>query len=206
MALVVITGGARSGKSTAAEQLALEQQRTGARVTVAVFGHSADGDDSEYEERISRHRGRRPTSFATAEYSGPVAWGEMVATADLLLLDCLGTMLGRVMEEEWEPLAPAESLRDADAEQLPDGFEVACTERLDTIVAELVARTGDTIIVTNEVGEGVVPAFASGRLFRDLLGRANRTLVDRAEAAYLTVAGRLVDLSSLPRSASWPGD
>ena len=62
----------------------------------------------------------------------------------------------------------------------------------------------DTIVVTNEVGDGVVPSHTSGRLFRDLLGRCNRRLIDVADAAYLVVAGRLVPLDALTRDAAWP--
>jgi len=58
--------------------------------------------------------------------------------------------------------------------------------------------------VTNEAGWGVVPATAAGRLFRDLLGRANRMLVERADAAYLVVAGRVLDLHALPAAPEWP--
>ena len=70
----------------------------------------------------------------------------------------------------------------------------------------LVSRRGDTVVVTNEVGGGVVPAYALGRVFRDVLGRANRALVDGADAAYLCVAGRLVDLHARPTQAIWPED
>ena len=59
---------------------------------------------------------------------------------------------------------------------------------VDHVVAWLVSRRGDTMVVTNEVGDGVVPAYARGRVFRDVLGRANRALVDGADAAYLCVA------------------
>jgi adenosylcobinamide kinase/adenosylcobinamide-phosphate guanylyltransferase len=76
---------------------------------------------------------------------------------------------------------------------------------VDAVVDWLVARSGDTVIVTNEVGSGLVPVYPDGRLFRDVLGRANRLLVDRADAAYLAVSGRLFDLTTLPHDAAWPG-
>ncbi|HEY5540591.1 MAG TPA: bifunctional adenosylcobinamide kinase/adenosylcobinamide-phosphate guanylyltransferase [Coriobacteriia bacterium] len=206
MTLVVMTGGARSGKSSAAEHLARVRHAQGAPVHAAVFGHSAGGDDAEFAERIAKHQAGRPEGFVTREYAGGLGWVESAPTDAVLLVDCLGTLLGRVMEEEWDRVAEPDSLAEADAEQLPDGFEVACIARFDEIVAALSARKGDTIVVTNEVGQGIVPAFASGRLFRDLLGRANRRLIDLADAAYLVVAGRLIDLASLPRQVRWPKD
>ena len=206
MALVVITGGARSGKSTAAERLALVRQELGACVIVAVFGHSAHGNDAEFAQRIAKHRADRPQAFATLEGAADVDWLSHVDRDAVLVVDCLGTLLGRVMEDAWERLAADASLNDADADVLPDRFEEAVAARFDVVVETLLARLSDTIVVTNEVGEGIVPAFATGRLFRDLLGRANRALVDGADAAYLAVAGRLIDLSALPREASWPQD
>ena len=205
MALVLFTGGARSGKSSAAQDLARTRLADGVGVTVAVFGHTSEGQDFEYAERIRRHQADRPAGFHTQEYDGELHWLD-TPRDELLLVDCLGTLLGRVMEGEWKRICPEDSLAEADNDVLPEGFEEACTERFDEIVTALRARAADTIVVTNQVGDGIVPFFASGRLFRDLLGRANRHLVDSADAAYLTVAGRLISLSALPRAAHWPHD
>ncbi|HET6497560.1 MAG TPA: bifunctional adenosylcobinamide kinase/adenosylcobinamide-phosphate guanylyltransferase, partial [Coriobacteriia bacterium] len=73
-------------------------------------------------------------------------------------------------------------------------------------IAWLAARRGDTVVVTNETGWGVVPAYPSGRVFRDALGRANAALCTIADAAYLVVNGRLVDLTSAPTELTWPGE
>ena len=75
---------------------------------------------------------------------------------------------------------------------------------VDRLIAGLEARAGDTVIVTNEVGWGVVPATPSGRLFRDVVGRASARLIERADAAWLVVGGRAVDLGSAPKGVSWP--
>jgi adenosylcobinamide kinase/adenosylcobinamide-phosphate guanylyltransferase len=205
VALVVFTGGARSGKSTAAENLARDRHARGVAVTVAVFGHSLDGADAEYAQRIERHQADRPQGFATREYVGGVDWLDADAE-DLLVVDCLGTLLGRIMEEEWPVAETGAALVDAPADALPEGFAEACAVRLDGVVAAIAGRAGDTIVVTNEVGAGIVPAYASGRLFADLLGRANRRLIGLADAGYLVVAGRLIDLSTMPRAAHWPED
>jgi adenosylcobinamide kinase / adenosylcobinamide-phosphate guanylyltransferase len=206
MALVVITGGARSGKSGAAERLARRRQAVGSPIVVAVFGHAAGGDDAEFAQRIARHQADRPQGFETIEPWPRDEWWSQVGDDALLVVDCLGTYLGRVMEDVWAEVAGDEILREADAATLPSGFEASCQERFARATQGLTGRRGDTIVVTNEVGEGIVPNHASGRLFRDLLGQANRALVGKADGAYLAVAGRLLDLAALPVEAAWPED
>lgn len=200
MSLVVITGGARSGKSSAATRLAYRRELDGARVVVATFGMP---DGGEMSERIARHRDDRPEAFATIEATDASSWRDAVPSASLLVVDCLGTLVGRAMADAW----PAGSdFTDAPADALPDGYAADVETRCDEIAAWLATRDGDTIVVTNEVGEGVVPGYATGRLFRDVLGRLNRALVADADAAYLAVAGRLIDLLSQPTEAAWPHD
>lgn len=203
MALVVFTGGARSGKSAVAQRLAARRVLDGLDVVVAVFGR-AEGDP-EFDGRIERHRADRPKGFTTLEAADSLTWLEDVDDDALLVVDCLGTLLGRVLEEEWTRVAST-SLASAPADALPEGFERAVEKRTRVIVDALLARTGHAIVVTNEVGDGVVPSHASGRLFRDLMGRCNRRLVDASDAAYLCVAGRLVELTGLRRDVSWPED
>lgn len=207
MALVVLTGGARSGKSNAAQRLAQQRAADGARVVVVAFGRLTSGD-AEFAERIQRHRSGRPAVFATLEATDSVSWTAQVADDALLVVDCLGTLLGLAMEEAWTSSAEKSDtpLRDAPADVLPPQFEPAAVERFEASLDWLLARNADTIVVTNEVGDGVVPDYVTGRLFRDLLGKANRTLVDAADSGYLCVAGRLLDLSLLPREARWPCD
>jgi len=201
MALVVITGGARSGKSRAAQELAAARHRDGQPVTVVVFGSASD---SEMTERITRHQADRPTSFALLEAEDSQGWIDSLPAGQLLVVDCLGTCLGRVMLEAWEAAADGTDMADADG--LPPQLEALVSTGMGNVVSALLSRIGDTIVVTNEVGSSVVPAYATGRLFRDELGRANRRLIDRAQASYLAIAGRLLDLDSLPRTAPWPED
>lgn len=204
MALVVFTGGARSGKSSAAQRLASARAADGAEVVVAVFGRGS-ADDAEFAERIARHQTQRPAGWRTLEATDSAGWPARVADDALLVVDCLGTLLGLAMEEAWA-LTGDGDLVAAAPDALPDGFESEVESRFGLAVAWLLGRCGDTIVVTNEVGDGIVPAYASGRYFRDELGRANRMLVDSAEAAYLCVAGRVLDLGRLPRDAAWPHD
>lgn len=187
MALVVFTGGARSGKSGAAARFAAAR---GPHVVVAVAGVAAG--DEEMAARIERHRLERSVDWQTLEVAGVPSevWLESVRQSDVLLLDCLGTLVTDLLwGGETEPASEAEADR-------------VVSELLDA----LLARAGDTVIVTNEVGSGVVPVSAAGRLFRDVLGRANARLVASADAAYLVVCGRCIDISAAPVDPAWPTD
>jgi adenosylcobinamide kinase/adenosylcobinamide-phosphate guanylyltransferase len=189
MSMVVLTGAVRSGKSAAAEALAASRGRP---VVVAVAGW---GGDEEMERRIESHRNVRPGEWDVREVGADPAWLDDVPVGSVLVLDCLATLVGAVA---WETAGEAE-LASAAQEQ-------AAAVRADVLVHALAARAGDTIVVTNEAGWGVVPATAAGRLFRDLLGRANRQLVAQAAAAYLVIDGRMLDLRVLPEHPRWPSE
>lgn len=199
MALVVITGGARSGKSAVASALA---EGRGGDVCVMVFG-DADGDP-EMAERIARHKAGRPEHWTTLEPVGAALPLDEVPEGSLLVVDCLGTLVSRMMAEEWREDAYGAAY--GEAETAPAEYASAVEAAVDAAVSALAGRAGDTIVVTNEVGDGVVPAFALGRLFRDALGRANRRLVGAADAAWLVVAGRCIDLAEAASLPCWPDD
>jgi adenosylcobinamide kinase/adenosylcobinamide-phosphate guanylyltransferase len=203
MALVVLTGGARSGKSSAAQNLALRRAVDGCPVDVLVFG--VVGDDAEMAERVVAHRSSRPEGFRVVEATESSSALIAVRQESLLLLDCLGTLVGLVMSEEWPSVHAGHELVDAGS-VLPAGYSEAVEVRVRELVGAICERAGDTIVVTNEVGDGVVPAYGSGRLFRDVVGRANRILVAAADRSYLTVCGRLVELSALSGAPVWPED
>lgn len=203
MALVVLTGGARSGKSAAAQALARKRELDGSPVCVVVFGRDGRGD-AEFDLRVARHRAERPETWRTLEATDAESWLAQLPTEGVVLLDCLGTLLGLVMGE----LMPVPGDGSDGGSAAPDArVDVEALEtRFDAVIGALASRVGDTIVVTNEVGDGVVPAFESGRAFRDVLGRANRRLVSAADAAYLCVCGRLISLEALPVEAAWPID
>jgi adenosylcobinamide kinase / adenosylcobinamide-phosphate guanylyltransferase len=191
MSLVFLTGAVRSGKSCAAELLAAERaDATGAPVVVAVAGWSGD---AEMERRIEAHRAARPASWSTIVATPDPGWLADVPAGAVLVLDCLGTLVSTACYEAV-----------GEAEVAPEGAEDAVACRMDALVARLVAREGDSVIVSNETGWGVVPAWPAARLFRDELGRANRRLTDAADAAYLVVSGRFLDLHALPARPEWP--
>jgi adenosylcobinamide kinase/adenosylcobinamide-phosphate guanylyltransferase len=197
MSLVVITGGARSGKSSAAQRLVAERY---ADAVVVVAAHTPD--DLEMVRRIERHRSARPDGFRTLEVHEGMPWTVDVPEDACLLLDCLGTLVAQMVGATFGMHAETSRADDLVSEETEADVEQA----VDALVDWLAARTADTVIVTNEVGSGLVPVYPDGRLFRDVLGRANRRLVDRADAAYLAVAGRLLDLTGWPRDAAWPGE
>jgi adenosylcobinamide kinase/adenosylcobinamide-phosphate guanylyltransferase len=189
MSLLVVTGGARSGKSGVAARLAFER---GGRVVVAVAGAAID---DEMRRRIEKHRLDRAGTWRTLELGGDAAAD--LATIDddeCLLLECLGSAVGRIVAEECI----------GDSHVISGKTEAAVEARVTSVVQRLIGRRGDTVVVTNEVGDGVVPPYADGRLFRDVLGRANQRLVEVADGAWLVVAGRCVDLRALPEDPGWP--
>ncbi len=167
----MLTGGARSGKSAAAVAAA---GASGAPVT---FIATAEPRDAEMASRIARHRSCRPDHWTTVEAPHDLAGAlEAADPADTIIVDCLAIWTTNRMLTEPRP---------------PDADIVEEAVRLALLLAE---RPGQGLVVTNEVGSGVVPATPLGRDFRDLLGSVNQALVRAADAAYLVVAGRLLPL------------
>jgi adenosylcobinamide kinase / adenosylcobinamide-phosphate guanylyltransferase len=164
--LVVLLGGARSGKSALAVRLAVE---TGAPVT---FVATARAGDEEMAERIRRHRHERPKKWSTIEEPvDVVAAIERAPAADTLVVDCLSLWVANVLDE---------------VDDLEGQARAA--------VAAGAGRPGLTVAVSNEVGLGIVPATPLGRRYRDVLGRVNTIWAELADEAHLVVAGRALRL------------
>lgn len=176
----LVLGGARSGKSTFAEQRAAQH---GAVTYLATGG--ARPDDAEWAERVAAHRARRPESWRTVESTDVAAHVRTATSGDVLLVDCLALWLTAVLDDAdaWRPDAPAAEVR---AEAL---------RAVDDLVEALDSSPATVILVSNEVGMGVVPATASGRLFRDLLGITNARVADACDETVLVVAGRAITLA-----------
>lgn len=185
--LAVLTGPVRSGKSSAGLALAISSGRP---VVIAV---GATEDDEEMQRRIARHRADRPGDIEVVE-ALDAGWRSRIPDEACLLVDCLGSVLGN---DVWSRVPEGAELVTAQAEE--DAERAA-----DELVAWLAARAAPTVVVTNEVGWGVVPPSPLGRLFRDVLGRANRWLVDAADAAWLVVAGQCLDIKGLAQEVTWP--
>ena len=177
MAHVLVTGGVRSGKSRYAESLlAIEDP-----VTYLTPGYPADpATDAEWAARVAAHQLRRPAAWRTVE---TIALAEAVAAASgPVLIDCLGTWLTRLFDS-WHAW---------DAEE-PEWSDRLATEA-SSLVSAIEARRGDVVVVTNEVGWGVVPEYRSGRLFADNLGRLNQQVATACDQVVLMVAGRPLKL------------
>lgn len=177
--LTFVTGGARSGKSSFAERLA------GASGQSVVYLATLEPLDEEMRDRIARHRDQRSDEWRTVEAPRALADSYVEIAADsVVLLDCLSLWVSNHLlrlgeEPDSETVRTLESELDAE---------------IDRIVAGARDREGDTIVVSNEVGSGVVPPSALGRAYRDVLGRANQRVSLAADRAWLLVAGRALEL------------
>jgi len=166
VSLVVLLGGARSGKSALAVRLAGQQ---------ATFVATGTAEDEEMAERIRRHRAERPAGWTTIEV--PIALGaalDSVASEETLVVDCLSLWVSNLLAAGRE--------------------DAAVEEEAAAVAQQAAARTGSTIVVSNEVGLGIVPVNPLGRRYRDLLGLVNRVFVAEADRALLVVAGRGIEL------------
>lgn len=172
--LTLVLGGARSGKSTFAEKLALAD---GGPVTYLA---TADSRDAEMAERIRLHQARRDSSWRTWE-GGPEELPEAVSKmSGMLLLDCLTMWLTRLF------------LKGGEAENTDEAVWERREAEIRSLTEKLCSAPGnDTrlVIVSNEVGFGLVPPYLMGRRFRDLQGRMNQLAAARAERVVLVAAG-----------------
>ena len=174
--LTFILGGARSGKSALAEQRAREFGDS------VIYCATAEILDDEMKRRVELHRSRRPEGWRTAEAPQHAAEclqaGLAEKEASCILLDCLSVLTSNVL------LSLDENVGEAEA------FAALRERELDALL-ELISKTPRThwIIVSNEVGMGVVPAYKLGRTYRDLLGRANQTAAAAAGEVIFMIAG-----------------
>lgn len=173
--LFLILGGARAGKSDLAEKLA---RGIGVKV---LFVATAEAKDRDMAGRIAAHRLRRPQGWDLLEEPLDIA-GRLARRrkhADVVLLDCLTLWVSNML------------LRDAGADEASAG---AAAEQLLEVYERGVSSW---IVVSNEVGLGVVPATRLGRVYRDMLGRVNQIFARRADHVYMVVAGLALDLRAL---------
>jgi len=167
MPFVLILGGARSGKSAMAERLAIESRDP------VIFIATGEARDEEMEARIRRHRDDRPASWQTVE--APVDLLEAIASSspgDFLVVDCLTLWVSNLLEK---------------------GLDWGAIDSAAAEVAQKLSRR-QGVVVSNEVGLGIVPVNELARAFRDTLGSVNATFAAAAERAVLMVAGRPLDL------------
>ena len=179
----LVTGGARSGKSSFAEARASQFSHV---AYVATGGMRAD--DVEWQQRIALHRERRPEHWETCETTDLLDVLRTASPNTALLIDCIGLWLTARLDElnAWG--------RESDS-----ALRAEVMEGIDRLVDAVNCCSSPVIIVTNEVGMDLVPADPGGRLFRDMLGITNARLAGVCDRVTLVIAGRPLDL---PRSAT----
>ncbi len=172
--LVFVLGGARSGKSSYVENLARE---SGERV---LFVATAEAFDDEMRERIARHRADRPAHWTTLEaprdLRQPLLETLAASVYDTVVLDCVTLLASNAL-----------LLLPDNADQ--DAATAAVLAEVDGLLAAYAASDARWLVVSNEVGMGVVPPTRLGRFYRDALGRANQRIASVATDVYLIVAG-----------------
>ena len=176
MSSILIIGGARSGKSRFAQQLA--QNSAGDVLFVA----TAEAGDEEMKQRIEEHRKTRPSNWTTLEVTTNI--GSQIARniggAQTVIIDCITLLVNNIIQQQ-EKLSKEET----DVALIGEAILAECQELVNCI-----DRTdAGFIIVTNDVGLGLVPADKVSRLYRDWLGRVNQMLAEQADEVYLMVAG-----------------
>ena len=184
MSVVFVTGPVRSGKSAFGVRLARE---SGLDVTyVATAAH--EPDDAEWHARLARHLRDRPASWRTVEtatmpHESQLALFRDATAKSCLLVDALGTWLSARIGSRIE-------LLEIDYSVLEEQLDREAAE----FVEALLSSRAQVIAVSEQIGWDVVPVALSARLFRDAMGRMTQRLAQRADRAYLVVAGYAIDL------------
>lgn len=176
--VLLVGGGARSGKSDLALRLA---DTLGSR---PIFVATAQAWDEEMQDRIQRHQDDRPPRFRTVE--APLGVPEAIAApgpGDVLVVDCLTLWLTNELLSQGDDGAAGEA---------------HAHSRVEALVEALASPPLPTILVTNEVGLGIVPMGALSRAFRDVAGRCHRKVAARADRVYFGAMGMLLRLKPGP--------
>ncbi|GFP27500.1 bifunctional adenosylcobinamide kinase/adenosylcobinamide-phosphate guanylyltransferase [Candidatus Hakubella thermalkaliphila] len=199
--ICLILGGARSGKSRFAIDLAQKRAQkvvylatglsrvvsftkvTENRKGTPAFVTSGLSVDEEMAARIEKHRQSRPRNWRTVEASDDVT--KKVAGLDpdtgLVIVDCLTFFISNLLGR-WNFTEEGSQIKES-------LIEDTVMEEMELLLEEIKASPADFIVVSNEVGMGLVPPYPLGRIFRDLMGRAHQLLAEAADEAYLLVAG-----------------
>jgi adenosylcobinamide kinase/adenosylcobinamide-phosphate guanylyltransferase len=173
--LVLILGGARSGKSSFAQRLA---KKVGGDV---LFLATAQAGDDEMAERIARHKASRPATWRTVEEPMELAsvLQAKAASADVIIVDCLTLWLSNLL------------LREGGAS------EMEVLGQVDTLLGVYEKGAASYIVVSGEVGLGLVPPYPLGRTYRDIMGWMNQKITKKADKVFLMIAGIPLELKSL---------
>ena len=177
--LILILGGARSGKSTYALKLAGEISAGSRQVAYVATGVACD---DEMRARVEQHQRSRPPEWATIE--APTEVAQVIKKAGqeyaVMIVDCLTTLTTNWLAERGQLEDPTESMVE---------LEEAILGQVEDLVRAAKGAKATVIVVSNEVGQGVVPTFKAGRVFRDVAGLANQFIAREADEVYVMWAG-----------------
>ncbi|MFQ6044056.1 MAG: bifunctional adenosylcobinamide kinase/adenosylcobinamide-phosphate guanylyltransferase [Candidatus Poribacteria bacterium] len=173
MSLILITGGARSGKSRYAVELAKQKSGKVAFIATAIAG------DEEMTQRIRMHQSARPTDWTTIEESINVAQSiaDVVSNHDIIIVDCLTLLITNLV---FEPPYQGE---------IDDEKEEKIYAAVEQIIETTKNIEATVIVISNELGMGLVPEDALARRFRDIAGRANQLMAEAADEVYVCISG-----------------
>jgi adenosylcobinamide kinase/adenosylcobinamide-phosphate guanylyltransferase len=170
--IILVTGASSSGKSELAEILAQQSQKSVTYIATA----TTNDRDREWQARILKHQQRRPTNWSTLNANTDLSsYLKQAQVSDCLLIDSLGTWVANLLEAE----------------------ESAWQTAKEYFLSSLQTTAATTILVGEETGWGVVPAYPLGRLFRDRLGNLSRQVGNLADTTYLVAGGHVINLSVL---------
>ncbi len=175
--LILVTGGARSGKSTFAERYASDSGKQ------VIFLATAEVKDLEMQRRVEEHRRQRPPEFRTVEE--PLHPERILADGssnNFFLMDCLTLLLNNHLLQKLEGEAAPSPQEQAE-------LSAAILNYMDGLARQMMNSPADVLVVTNEVGAGIVPEHLLGRLFRDLAGKSNQMIAAVADEVWFTICG-----------------
>jgi len=177
----LIIGGARSGKSNYAQELALKYPQP------ALFVATAEANDEEMRQRIEEHKKVRPSTWRTLEVTTHVGnrIRQEIGEMQTVIVDCITLLVNNIFNSYFDA-----SMELGDAKLVEETVIAEISELVDCISQV----NASFIIVTNEVGLGIVPTVSVSRLYRDLLGRANQILAQHTDEVCLMVAGLAVKI------------
>ena len=170
--ITFLLGGARSGKSSYAQSLAEE---SGKSVT---FIATAQALDDEMSARIQKHRAERPVNWDTLEVPLAISAYTKQIKSEVVILDCITLLVSNLLM----PFVQDDLVNEAP-------FKLAVQKEVEELIAAMRGQERDWIIISNELGLGLVPPYQMGRVYRDWLGWANQRLAREADKVIFMVAG-----------------
>jgi adenosylcobinamide kinase / adenosylcobinamide-phosphate guanylyltransferase len=182
--LTLILGGARSGKSSYAEERAKDVGGDN-----VLYVATSETKDEEMQQRVEKHRAERPSAWKTVEAPRNVAQAlrQERSAAKVVLLDCMTFLVANYLMDAAGPENdPFDAPR---SDPFDTQIEADVVAEVEAIIDFMKETDAEMLVVSNEVGLGVVPPYELGRAYRDILGRANQILARHADEVLLLVAG-----------------